>query len=102
MSELGPVFLDASLRSDFRILSRIEVLPEQHFDGALGTHDRDLRGGPRQVHVSPDVLGAHDVVGPAVGLADDDRDLRNRGFGESVEQLRTVANDPTVLLANPR
>ncbi len=40
----------------------------------------------------------HHAVGPAVGLAGDDRDLGHRGLGEGVEQLGAVADDPAVLL----
>ena len=102
VSELSPVFLDADPGSCLRILGSIEFLPEEHFDGALGAHDRDLRGRPSQVHIPSDVLGAHHVVGTAICLPDDDRDLRNRRLGECVEQFRAVPDDATVLLPNPR
>ena len=102
MCELSPVLLDASFRGGLRILGRIEFLPEQYFHGAFGAHDCDLRGWPRQVHISPDVLRVHHVIGASIGLTNDDGDLRNRGLGESVEQFRAVADDPPVLLANTR
>ena len=44
------------------------------------------------------MLRAHDVVGPAVGLARDYRQLRHGRLGERVQQLRAVADDPSVLL----
>ena len=42
----------------------------------------------RVVHVPPQMLGAHDVVRPTVGLAGDDRQLRDRSFRVCEEQLR--------------
>src|SRR5699024_12050725 len=53
----------------------LELVAVDEPDGAGGTHDGDLRGGPREVDVRAHVLGAHDVVGAAVGLAGDDGDL---------------------------
>ena len=40
---------------------------------------------------------AHDVVAGAVGLADDDGDLRHRRRAHHVEHLRAVADDARVL-----
>src|SRR4051794_33295811 len=42
---------------------------------ALRAHDGDLGLRPGEVEVGEHVLGAHDVVGAAVGLAGDDGDL---------------------------
>jgi hypothetical protein len=67
-------------------------------DRALGAHHRDLGGGEREVHVGADVLRRHHVVGAAVGLARDDRDLRDRGLGEGVEELGAVLDDAAELL----
>src|SRR5215203_6520026 len=50
-------------------------LPVDDVHGALRAHDGDLPGRPREVHVSPDVLATHDVVGTAVRLARDHRHL---------------------------
>ena len=54
----------------------------------LRAHDRDLGGGPCEVHVAADVLAAHDVVCATVRLARDDRDLGHRGLAVGVQQLR--------------
>ena len=51
------------------------LVAEDDVDGAVRPHDRDLRRGIGEVHVAPDVLGGHDVIGPAVGLPGDDRDF---------------------------
>ena len=47
---------------------------------------------------APQVLGAHDVVGAAVGLAGDDRDLRDGRLGVGVDQLGAAADDAVPLL----
>ena len=71
-------------------------------DGALGTHDGDLRRREGEVDVGADVLAGHDAVRAAVGLAGDDGDLRNRRLGEGVEQLRAVLDDAAELLLGSR
>src|SRR5256885_6569221 len=48
----------------------------------------------RSIEVGEHVLGVHDVVGAAVGLARHDGQLGHRGLGERVEQLGAVADDP--------
>ena len=54
-------------------------------DGAFGAHDSDFRGGPREIGVGADVLGSHDAISSAVGLASDDGDFGNGGFGVGEE-----------------
>ncbi len=44
------------------------------------------------------MLGAHHVVGAAVGLAGDDGDQRDGGLGVGVDQLRAAADDAVPLL----
>ncbi len=43
--------------------------------------------------IGPDVLGGHDVVSAAVCSAGDPRHLWNGGFGERIEELRSVSDD---------
>ena len=69
-------------------------------DGAGGAHDGDLGGGPGEVDVAAEVLGAHDVVGAAVGLAGDDGDLGDGGLGVGVQEFRAAADDAVVLLGD--
>ena len=59
-----------SARGDLRRIAHL--LAEDDLDRALGSHDRDLGGGPGEIHVAAQVLGRHHVIGPAVGLAGDD------------------------------
>mmetsp|Transcript_39587 Transcript_39587/g.94000 ORF Transcript_39587/g.94000 Transcript_39587/m.94000 type:complete len:419 (+) Transcript_39587:368-1624(+) len=73
--------------------------PEDDVHRALSAHDGDLRRRPRQVHVRPQVLGGHHVVGAPVGLAGDHRQLRDGGLGVGVQQLGAVLDDAAVLLA---
>src|SRR3712207_8744452 len=53
---------------------------------------------PREVEVGAHVLGVHDVVGAAVRLARDDRQLGDGRLGERVQQLGAVADDAAPLL----
>ena len=77
---------------------RLDLAAEDHVDGALGAHDGDLRGRPRERGVGPEVLGVHDDVRAAVGLARDHGHLRHGGLAERVQELRAVPDDPAVLL----
>src|SRR6266478_5194316 len=67
-------------------------------DGAFGAHDRDFRGGPREIGVGADVLGSHDAIGATVGFAGDDSDFGDGGFGEGEEQLGAVLDDAAEFL----
>ena len=78
-----------------------DVAAVDDVDRALGAHHRDLGRRPREVEVGEHVLGGHDVVGAAVGLARDDRDLRHGRLGVGVQQLGAVADDPAPLLVGP-
>src|SRR5438045_4102057 len=71
----------------------VHLPPKDDLACALPAQHRDLGVGPREVHVTAQVLGAHHVVGTAVGLARDDGDLRHRALGERVEQLGAVLDD---------
>ena len=81
-----------------RIVGRGDRVLEDDVDRALGAHHRDLGRRPGEVHVAADVLAAHDVVGAAVRLAGDDRQLRDGRLAVGVQQLRAVPDDPAVLL----
>src|SRR5437764_3720633 len=69
---------------------------------AFRPHHGDLRRRPGEVEVGADVLRAHDVVGAAVRLARDHRQLRHRRLAVRIEELRAVADDPAPLLRRPR
>ena len=73
------------------------LLAEDDLDRALGAHDRDLGGGPGVVDVAAQVLGAHDVIGAAIGLAGDDGQLGHRGLGIGEQQLGAVLDQGAVL-----
>jgi len=83
IGELGPVFLGALLD----LAGVAEIAPEDDLDRALRAHDRDLGGRPRIVDVAAQVLRRHDVVGAAVRLARDQRDLGHGRLGEGEQQL---------------
>src|SRR5699024_3820204 len=65
---------------------RGQFLALHHDDGGLRTHHRDLRGRPREVHVRREVLGPHDGVTTAKGLAHHHGELRHRRIGQGEAQ----------------
>src|SRR6185436_9619947 len=76
------------------------LLLEQNLDCTFGPHHGDLGGGPRQIDVTSDVLGAHHVVGATIGLTGNHRELGDGRLAKSVEELGAVLDDPAVLLGN--
>src|SRR5690606_12636571 len=94
VDQLGPLGLDVAAV----LLDLGQRLAVQDVGRALGTHDGHLGGGPGEVDVRAEVLGAHDDVGAAVGLPGDDRDQRDRGLGVGVDQLGAAADDAVPLL----
>src|SRR4029079_4485289 len=74
------------------------LLPVQDVRCALGPHDRDLRCGPGDVHVSAEMLGAHDDVGAAECLADDDGDLGHAGLCGGIDELGAAPDDSVPFL----
>src|SRR5690606_34079323 len=65
-----PLRLDVAAR----LRAGLQGAALQDVHGAARAHDGDLRGGPGQVDVGAELLGAHDDVRAAVRLARDDRD----------------------------
>ena len=80
------------------VRGRRERLAVHDVRRAGGAHHRDLGARPGQVDVRAEMLGAHHVVGAAVGLAGDHRDQRDRGLRVGVDQLGTAPDDPVPLL----
>ena len=79
-----------------------DVLAVDDLDRALGAHHRDLRRRPGVVQVAAQVLRRHDVVGAAIGLARDDRDLRHGRLGIGEEQLGAVLDQAAIFLRRAR
>src|SRR5262249_48762963 len=99
----GVLILGGALGAQvLRVVGSGQLAPVQDVDRALGTHHRDLRGGPGQVDVTAEVLGAHDVIGAALGLAGDHGDLGDGGLGVGVQQLGAAADNAGPLLADAR
>ena len=71
---------------------------EDNLDGSFRSHHCDLGSGPRVVAVSSEVLAAHHIVCASVGFSCNHCDLGDGGFGVSVEEFRSVANNTSVLL----
>jgi hypothetical protein len=99
--ELVAILGDARLGRRLGIVRRPDLLAKEHLDGALRAHHGDLGLWPREVHVAPDVLRVHDVVGAAVRLSGDQRHLGDGRLGERVQELRPVPDDAAVLLCDP-
>src|SRR2546427_6693482 len=89
MRELLAILVDLRLR-------RFALVED--FDRALGAHNGDLRGGPRNVVVPADVFGVHHVVRPAVRFARDHRELGDGRLAVGIQQLGTMLDDAAVLL----
>src|SRR5215218_6668259 len=100
--ELLFVVLDEPPAFGLRVLGLVYLAPVDDPDRRARSHHRDLTRRPRDVNVGPDVLGAHDVVGPTVGLPGDDGHLGHRRLRKSVEQLGPMTNDPAPLLIRAR
>src|SRR5229473_7422574 len=82
------------------LLGRLALIEDLH--RPFGTHHSNLRGGPSHVVIPTDVLGIHHVVGAAIRLASDNRQLRDGGLAVGVEQFGTMLDDAAVLLGHAR
>src|SRR5258705_151979 len=72
-------------------------------DFRLNQGRRGDRGWGRGLAPRPDaLLGAHDAVGPAIGLTGDDRHLGHGGLREGEQQLGAVLDEAAVLLRRSR
>ena len=77
----------------------LDLLAVEDVHRALGAHDGDLPGWPGQVDIGAEVLGAHDVIRPAVGLPGDDGDLGDGRLGIRIDELGAAPDDAIPLLA---
>jgi hypothetical protein len=98
VGEAGLVVLDAA--GDLVRIAQFGAVEDLH--RALRPHDGDLGGRPGIVHVAADVLRRHDVIGPAIGLAGDQRDLGHGGLGIGEQQLGAVLDEAAVFLRRAR
>src|SRR3989441_4187620 len=72
-------------------LGRVVLIEDFH--GALRAHDSDLRRRPGDVVVPPHMLRVHDVVGTAVRLAGDHRDLGDGRLTVGEQQFGAVRSE---------
>ena len=79
------------------IFDLLDLVEEDRVDRRLRPHHRDLRLGERQAGVRLERGAGHRVEARAVGLANDHRELRDRGLGDGADHLRAVADDPLAL-----
>ena len=59
-----PVLRDLGRARGVWIFGRVDLALVENVDGPLGAHHRDLRGGPRIVHIRPNVLARHHAYAP--------------------------------------
>ena len=57
---------------------------ENNLHSALGTHHCNFSAWPRIIHVAPQMLRGHNVIGAAIGFTSDYRDFGNGALGVSV------------------
>ena len=99
--ELLAIFLHQLRAACGRIVGVLDLSAMQDVDRALAAHDRDLGVRPGVHEVGPHLLAAHREIGPAIGLAEDDRELGDGGAGVREQHLGTVPDDPAALLFDP-
>mmetsp|Transcript_4629 Transcript_4629/g.8300 ORF Transcript_4629/g.8300 Transcript_4629/m.8300 type:complete len:295 (-) Transcript_4629:896-1780(-) len=106
-ARVDDVFDESALGGDERVRELVVVLfcpllhvlsAEDDLDSTLGAHHCDLSRRPRIVHVSPEVMRAHDIVSATVRLASDDRELWRGGLRVCKQQLGAMSDDAPVLL----
>src|SRR5438045_82784 len=68
----------------------------------LRAHYGDLGRRPRIVEIAANVFRGHHVVGTAIRLAGDHRQLWHGRLRKGVQQLRAVPDDAVVLLGRSR
>lgn len=94
------LFIFPGARGDlFRVA---EFRAVEDFRRTLGAHHRDLGGRPGIVDVGTDMLGSHDVIGAAIGLAGDQRHHRHGGLAIGEEQFCAVLDDAAIFLCGAR
>ena len=91
-------FFAVLLGAPLDLLGVVQIGAEDDFDRALGSHDGDFGSRPGVVHIAAQMLRAHHVIGPAIGLARDHRDLGYGRLGEGEQQLGAVFDDAAVFL----
>src|SRR5262249_56913361 len=96
--EPASVFLDQHGASRFGVGRLLDLLSKDDVDGPLRPHYRDLRSRPGEVEVGANVLRAHDVVGPAVGLPPDHRELPYGPFRIALPHLLPLPYNASPLL----
>ncbi len=78
-------------------VDRLDLVEVDGVDRRLGTHHGDLRAREGDAGVGLEGRAGHRVEAGAVGLADDDRDLRHRRRADGADHLGAVADDPLAL-----
>ena len=66
IGEFFTVIICQFLRFGFRIFRFFQIFAEDNLYRAFGTHHRDLSGWPGVVHITPNMLGIHNIVRTAI------------------------------------
>src|SRR6202795_4461336 len=96
VAEFGDFFLAEFFAPGFGSFVELALVDDIH--RTLGTHYGNLRRRPGEIGVGTDVFGGHHAVRATVGLAGDDSDFRDGGFGEGEKELRAMLDDAAELL----
>ena len=96
------ILFDQLLTARGLVVRGFDFMAKNNFGCAFGSHHRDLRSRPRHHAVCTETFGAHGDVCAAIGLAQDHRDLGNRGSRIGKKEFGAVANDATAFLLNSR
>lgn len=84
------------------VLGGFDFFAEEDPSCAFRAHDGDLRSGPGEDEVRPEVRGTHGEVGPPIGFAHDQGDLGDGGRRVGEEHLGSVADDSAAFLGKTR
>src|SRR5260221_13588384 len=84
------IFIDLLGKSFFRIGCLLYFLLENDLGSAMRTHDGYFCRRPGKIEIPADMFGIHDVVGPAVCFAHDERNFRYSRLTEGKEKFGAV------------
>ena len=91
-------FPNLSLDSLFLVRAGLNLFFENDLDRSFRSHDCDLRGWPRKIHIAAYVLGIHDVVSAAVRFSCNDCQTRYSRFAKRIQELGSVLDNPVPFL----
>ena len=80
MALVEVVFFGALVWANALPAAVLDFAPVDHLCGSARSEYCNLRSGPGVMHIRADMLGGHNVIGAAIGLAGNDGDQRHSGL----------------------